>query len=386
MKTPEYQFTGWFIPTQVIDLFHMGEIDTTGVLLFAMLHSLAKKRDGCWATNTYLAEMLGIKKRALQYQLKNMEARKLIRIQIHAENKRNIWTFMNAGFRRKHEEESSEGGAMGCTGGCNGLHPSPLLKEGRDSVTNTVELPLNGGFFGVVPQTGFSMKAAKKLHQALLKHRKIMRKADLHQWAKEFKRLRTEDGVSKETIKATLIWYMKNIGGKYVPEAYSAKSFREKFDSIHHRMNKASITSATVAAPLLPSELDEDEMAVYEDLKMNVWPKGSGAQLPAVIRASLINFRKVNKRKWKLIKEDEEKWSPIFLPLENVIGQPNNSIRQYLQGVWRNVRAWSDWNGDLTKYVWSLDNRYVVNAGMDAASKHGNPKIWAQAIKGLNES
>jgi len=68
--------------------------------------------------------------------------------------------------------------------------------------------------------------------KALNKHRKIHGQIKALVWAKEFALLRKGSSLSKKEIIEVLRWYCKNIDGEFVPTAYCAHSFRQKFSGI----------------------------------------------------------------------------------------------------------------------------------------------------------
>ncbi len=86
----------------------------------------------------------------------------------------------------------------------------------------------------------FDKLSASKLHKALQVKKKIYRKVNKRQWILQFKKLRIDDGVKKKDIKEVLSWYIRHIGEEFVPQAYSAKSFREKFDQIFAAMEQGN--------------------------------------------------------------------------------------------------------------------------------------------------
>ena len=75
----------------------------------------------------------------------------------------------------------------------------------------------------------FDYRMSSKLYESLAKKRKIMRKVDLVRWSKQFAKFRIDNNLSKMDFKKTLMWYCKNIGGEFVPRAYAAKSFCDKY-------------------------------------------------------------------------------------------------------------------------------------------------------------
>jgi len=51
--------------------------------------------------------------------------------------------------------------------------------------------------------------------------------------------MRTRDKIPKKDIQAAVRWYGKNIGQEFVPEAFSAATFRKKYLSIVSAMRRA---------------------------------------------------------------------------------------------------------------------------------------------------
>jgi len=85
----------------------------------------------------------------------------------------------------------------------------------------------------------FDEKAAIKLENIIRIKRKVFRKINKKQWVLHFKRFRTKSGIEKQRIKKVLIWYTKHFGEEYVPVAYSAGSFCNKFLRIEDAMERS---------------------------------------------------------------------------------------------------------------------------------------------------
>ncbi len=233
MKELDYQFTGWWIPRELIELYHTGDLSLSELILVAMIHSLARGKEGCTASNGFLADRMKLKVRRIQQMLEKMKAMELI-VVWEKNGRRRIKTYFNGGPTPRNPLRPP----------VQSVAPPSPAKAGQDSkVKHTVARSLDGGFFGKTPKTGFSLKCAKKLYHALATRRLIQRRnPNLKQWAEEFRKLRVKDQVSKAEIKRTLIWFMSNLTERYVPQAYSADSFRKKFDSIHARMTAEQST------------------------------------------------------------------------------------------------------------------------------------------------
>ena len=62
--------------------------------------------------------------------------------------------------------------------------------------------------------------------------RKIMKRPDRKQWAKQFTLLHVKDCIPKKVIRRMLKWYTVHIGEAYVPDIRTAGGFRSKFEKL----------------------------------------------------------------------------------------------------------------------------------------------------------
>lgn len=60
-----------------------------------------------------------------------------------------------------------------------------------------------------------------------------------HQWASHFRKLNEIDKVPFSRIREVLKWYEEHIGEEFVPECYSAESFRIKFNKLESAMERS---------------------------------------------------------------------------------------------------------------------------------------------------
>ena len=77
--------------------------------------------------------------------------------------------------------------------------------------------------------SSFDVKAASIFAEVVKSYRKVQRNSDLRQWANTFRQMREIDKVSEKDIREAITWYRKYIGEDYIPEAFSAVTFRKKF-------------------------------------------------------------------------------------------------------------------------------------------------------------
>ncbi len=75
----------------------------------------------------------------------------------------------------------------------------------------------------------FSDKCSQKLEKVIRRKRKICKKVDQAKWSAQFSRFRSTTKIKKSRITKILNWYIDHFGEKFVPQAYSAKGFCDKF-------------------------------------------------------------------------------------------------------------------------------------------------------------
>jgi hypothetical protein len=87
----------------------------------------------------------------------------------------------------------------------------------------------------------FDAKCSAILLKTIKTTRQYNRRIDRKSWIRQFTELRLDDNVDKSRIKKVLLWYVQNIGkDQYIPAAYSAKAFRDKFLQIEDAMNRTN--------------------------------------------------------------------------------------------------------------------------------------------------
>lgn len=120
-----------------------------------------------------------------------------------------------------------------------------MLVEGDKSPVNREQNRESFGFLKNKNLNEFEKRCSIKLQNAVISKRKLFRKVNIKQWIKSFKELQRE-GISQEKIKSVLNWYISNIGKEFVPLAYSAKAFQQKFLQIEDAMNRTNTKTKVV--------------------------------------------------------------------------------------------------------------------------------------------
>lgn len=134
-------------------------------------------------------------------------------------------------------------------------------------------------------QQSFASRCASKLANVIKKHKLRSERITFRKWVEEFERL--EKKHDKDTIQRVLDWYVANITKPYVPEAYSAQSFRKKFDAIKKQVDDQ---------PISENELSPQELVILQRAKRLSWPNGVDALLPKIIKASFTKYSEFRAR------------------------------------------------------------------------------------------
>ena len=103
------------------------------------------------------------------------------------------------------------------------------------------------GFFEVPGSkvSPFDLECATLLYNRIGKANKLVRdNSSAAKWAHAFKKLRLGLDNDRPRIKKVLAWYVAHMGEPFVPEAFCADSFREKFVKIEARMEPSAADKA----------------------------------------------------------------------------------------------------------------------------------------------
>ncbi len=80
--------------------------------------------------------------------------------------------------------------------------------------------------------TIWDYRAADELSKVISSVVKVNGRMDRKSWANTFRIMRTRDKITKREIGEMIKWYAGHIGGQYDVQAFSAKSFRDKWEKL----------------------------------------------------------------------------------------------------------------------------------------------------------
>lgn len=210
----------------------------------------------------------------------------------------------------------------------------------------------------------FDLQAAKTLATALYKNNKVQRQFKLAYWAQFFCRLRRD--VEPDNIIKVLNWYCSNIKRPYTPQAYSGKSFWEKFDQIERAMIRAVGEEVAVS---------DEARKITERLQNLYWPKINEDELAQAVQLSLDNYT-------SFLTHDTKLFPPA---IRNKLSAPATFTEQWFRDVNNQIRDWDDWSGNIKKQAFYPEHKRFRARGRSWANEYcGDPNRWDQLMEKIN--
>jgi hypothetical protein len=201
---------------------------------------------------------------------------------------------------------------------------------------------------------------AKQLHSALSK-RMIVKKYSERRWSQEFRLLRTY--VEDDHITKVLNWYCQNIRKPFVPLAFSAKSFRNKFPNIEQAMIRDIGEEV---------QISEDANQITRRLLNLYWPKITPDELKRAVQLSLDNYES--------FLSHDTKHFPI--PIRNKLSSPVVFVEQWFRDLHPSIVDWQEWNGNIIKQAFHHEHKRFRARGRSWANEYcGDPSRWDRLIE-----
>lgn len=257
-----WQFRGGWISAQLFNYLRDGEMSKTDLLLGIIIDSLVTTGGkGCYASNNTLARLLGKSSHHISGSIQRLEKLGLVRIYYQANQRYLEMCWSRIGetetkFKKfkKDSVQTHKGGTEKSVGGTEkqtieGTEKSvPYIKTGiksdhcRESATTR---SARSAAFRDGENSSVDHTLSKKLFDGLTRLGLITTKPRLQAWIKEFFDLRKYKSLIR--IEEVLDWYLTNIRQPFVPQAYSAKSFKVKFTAIEASMERLQQAAETKA-------------------------------------------------------------------------------------------------------------------------------------------
>lgn len=387
----QFQFRGVWLPAEILELTSQGKLTPREVLLLTIIDALVGRERGCYASNGYLARQVGTTPRQVKRMINKLDEMGLVARRLEDGYRREIVTAWSRPRVLEGGDTHDTPGGRGCHGG-RGMD-APLY---RRDITNCSTNPVcatdgEGDVF-------FEKYAKPKAHEpidetnaqhliATVRTKLPGKRVQAPSWAKQFALLRKS--VDEERIRQVLNWYQDNIGGQYVPQAYSAKSFREKFLQIEKAMERD---------PEYEGEISDQARALADQIAQAYdWPKGSARQLARCIDRDIEFYKEFLED----LKDTINHLTYTDLPKGGVKLRKVRRFAQWLRRDLPPVRmfvldwykqtnqrviGWDNWSGELQPLSIHKDIKRFNKMGRQAATTWGgDPKRWDKLMEVMCE-
>lgn len=382
MEQHEFQFRGVWLPADVMKLLEEGTINAKAVVLLAMVDALVSPKRGCYASNAYLGKRIGSSAETVRRLLAQLEELGLV-----------VRTLRN-GFRREIEtawsrqgvHKSVEGPPQSCAADTKAKQSKAGGARRGDEDMPFIEPtePRNGH-----PATEQDEEFVTTLLGAV-RTKLPGKKANRKTWARSFATLRRSVGA--ERIQKALTWYVHNIGKPYVPQAYAATSFKEKFAAIEAAMQRdPDVGTAT--------EITPQAAEIARRLAGRHWPKGSGDDVPAVVQGCLDRYTEFIAHRDAFMKGmatgEIEIGSNTYRDrlirfgkhLRGAMPAPAAFVEQWMIHLNDRVAGWDGWSGNLSSMAFHRRSKEFTKRGREWATRFcGNPARWDQFVEGMEDA
>lgn len=369
----EFQFRGTFNSRTTHELLRDGKITSTEFCLLAVIDSL-NGPEGCYASKAYLASYVRVLPRHVQKMIKHLteiglvyaDGQKLFRKKWCRILRIRPWGVFNGsppgvfnGSLSKDSRKHTPGSS------------TDRERSGRDEM----------GFFeneDTIPREAercapADRDRAQQLRSGLVaKGVHLARRWSQKKWTEQFRILR-QDLNDDQRLDRVFRWYLKNVGGDYVPEALCAETFRKKFTQIERAMGR---DKDAVAAEVKVSQEAKEMVDFYKNLG---WPKGSKDLLPAATQLSLDNYHKFRK-KLQQVK------NPLVGHAEQILIKfAGGFIPTWFRLVHEKWANWPKWSADLKSMTFHPNHKLFVELARGWMRDYcGNPGVYDKLLESTN--
>jgi len=215
-----------------------------------------------------------------------------------------------------------------------------------------------------------------------LRKRGYANRVRINTWADYIRILRTShlghlsDAVARNRIRMTMRWYVRHINGPYIPQVYSAKAFRTKFDSLHAHATRSGVFDVQL-------EIAPEVAKMAARLESLGWPGITTPQLAAVLQGDVTAYAA-----WRLnalhvatiTRGNLQRFAAWFV---TQLPDPYHVIEQWYGLVNRQIKGWDNWDGNLRTLRWHPQHRRHHQHCRGLATEYGSVSFWDQFSKEL---
>ena len=231
----------------------------------------------------------------------------------------------------------------------------------------------------------YNHQAASFLAGMLLKTGKIKHTPDLEKWSDEFRKLREIDETSLHNIQSVLTWYTEHIKDPYVPQAFSATSFRAKFPRLVAAMKRGE--NGTHLTPI-------SEAATRVAIRLGdlIWPGNEKKDEPQTIQRSLTAHEEFRCLLYQIkdTNDPNDGFSFEYRIAQIVyhkLGDAESFVETWMRSIHNMAWTWAGWRGDLLYFAFRPKQKMFQVTGRGwIAEWCGTPNEWDKMIGRIYEA
>lgn len=233
------------------------------------------------------------------------------------------------------------------------------------------------GFFNTTNITDWDTTQAQRLAEILASKGKLQRTPRYKNWADQFRKLREVDKADPGHVEMVLGWYADSCGQQYIPQAYSAQSFRTKWPQLADAATRAGSRHAVVTG-------DAYELATR--LGGLRWPGQEKKDEPQFIQLCLDRYTAYRRRLQSLHNLMPECADKRLVGHLLTHGRdPAEFVLHWVKAVHSVAWSWDGWRGDLLPWAFDVGGqRFRRTARTWCAEYTGQPDRWDRILELLD--
>jgi hypothetical protein len=243
-----------------------------------------------------------------------------------------------------------------------------------------------------IPEDTMPIRMARQLADAIRRKRLDRNPINVMKWAADFELVLKRHGSAE--VEETLAWYIDNVGGKFVPEAYSAEGFRKKYDAIRRQMDERPFDSVVLSA---------DAQTILRNLEGMSWPAGVDVHLPRLVERSLQAYTPF----WERVKafygqyealaerSPDPKRARAIRRLGEFVGhlreayilcKPVDFVEDWLRRLNDILSRWRDWGGNAGSLAFTEESPWLRKFGREWSHDYFESSFeWDDLVKEVKD-
>lgn len=374
-------------------------LDSREAILLAMIDSLVDPQRGCWASNRYLADLVGyVNQRTVSKKLRKFKELGLITITNGGKNSkcRCIETYWSRKFPTGMEQYPS--GYCNSTPAGTVVQIPPSYRDNKSNISrrsaNTARENVSRNEsvgFGLIPSKTkptdkTDLALAEWLKEMVLSKSSRSPRINMTQWAKEFRLLRHHDNIPIEDIEEVLGWLEDHFSDRYTPIVRSAKSFREKWDNLIAAMERSANSKPDKVKKVKPSQLDDTASQIYKSLKSLTWPTNAEEQLPDLLQeasATLRRARLIANKRYKEVVPSNRRALLAYTRLRNQL-RPE-LLLDHFQSAHKTITTWKAWSGNMDMFRFNVECDRLAKVILDSFKEYALPQVGRNLLQEVRD-